>query len=105
MMINIMKNTTLTKLNKLKSNKCIICCAAITVVVLICVAIANIYYRKGYNDHVYYADDSSPIVYITHSGDKYHKSRCTYIRKSDAVDISLNKAEKLGYSRCSDCRP
>lgn len=43
-------------------------------------------------------------VYITETGEKYHRSGCQYLRKSK-IPISLGKAVERGYSRCSKCNP
>lgn len=46
----------------------------------------------------------STIVYITNTGEKYHRSGCSSLRKSK-IEISLDKAKKQGYSACSRCDP
>jgi hypothetical protein len=43
-------------------------------------------------------------VYITKSGDKYHKSSCSYLRNSK-IEISLKDAIDQGYTACSRCKP
>ena len=42
-------------------------------------------------------------VYITKSGQKYHRASCSYLRKS-SIPIELREA-KARYSPCSKCRP
>ena len=42
------------------------------------------------------------VVYITDSGEKYHRAGCQYLVQS-AREISLSDAEKLGYEPCSQC--
>lgn len=44
------------------------------------------------------------IVYITKSGQKYHRANCTYLRKSK-ISITLGEAKKEGYTPCSKCNP
>lgn len=43
-------------------------------------------------------------VYITHTGEKYHKQHCQYLRSSK-VPLPLEKASSRGYGRCSVCDP
>ncbi|MGB7062814.1 MAG: thermonuclease family protein, partial [Candidatus Zixiibacteriota bacterium] len=49
-------------------------------------------------------EESSPTVYITRTGSKYHKITCGYLRKS-CIPISLNDAKARGHGPCSRCRP
>lgn len=44
------------------------------------------------------------IVYVTKSGQKYHRASCTYLRKSK-ISITLGEAKKEGYTPCSKCNP
>jgi competence protein ComEC len=44
------------------------------------------------------------IVYITETGEKYHKSGCQYLKKSK-IEITLEEAKAYGYTPCSRCRP
>lgn len=41
-------------------------------------------------------------VYITKTGEKYHESWCSSLRKSK-IPISLSEAEALGYEPCKNC--
>lgn len=45
---------------------------------------------------------NSETVYITKTGNKYHKSWCSYLRKSK-IAISLDNAKSQGYTACSRC--
>lgn len=47
---------------------------------------------------------SSQSVYITNTGKKYHRSSCSYLRKSK-IKISLSKARARRYTACSRCKP
>ena len=51
-------------------------------------------------------DDSdisnSQTVYITKTGKKYHRSGCSYLKKSK-ISISLKNAKAQGYTACSRC--
>lgn len=49
------------------------------------------------------SSDSS-IVYITKTGEKYHKSGCRYLARSK-IPISLSNAKARGYTPCSVCNP
>ncbi|MEI6131260.1 MAG: hypothetical protein WCQ41_00355 [Bacillota bacterium] len=43
-------------------------------------------------------------VYITRTGKKYHKSGCSYLRKSK-IAIKLSVAKKRYFTACSRCHP
>lgn len=43
-------------------------------------------------------------VYVTRTGDKYHRAGCRYLRRSQ-IPMSLKDAEAHGYRPCSVCRP
>jgi competence protein ComEC len=45
-----------------------------------------------------------PTVYITKTGEKYHRSGCRYLKKSK-IAIKLSKAKKRGYKPCKVCKP
>lgn len=47
-------------------------------------------------------DVNAQTVYITRTGEKYHRSGCQYLRKS-CIPISLSEAQSLGYEPCSRC--
>lgn len=97
------------------NNKKIILSAILSCLALVaisCVITHNISYKQGYNtgynkeyeDNQPRGSDSSPIVYVTKSGTKYHKEKCDYLANS-SVEISREQAENKGYSPCSKCRP
>ena len=44
------------------------------------------------------------VVYITKTGEKYHTSGCSYLKKSK-IEISLENAVARGYTPCSRCNP
>lgn len=44
------------------------------------------------------------IVYITETGDKYHKAGCRYLSKS-AIPITKQEAIAKGYAPCKHCKP
>ncbi len=47
---------------------------------------------------------SDITVYITASGDKYHRGNCSYLTSSK-IPINLLEAIKQGYTPCSRCNP
>jgi hypothetical protein len=47
---------------------------------------------------------SGTTVYITDTGEKYHRAGCRYLSKSK-IAISLSKAKAEGYTPCSVCKP
>lgn len=47
---------------------------------------------------------SSPTVYITNTGECYHRSGCSSLRRSK-IAISKSKAVSEGYRACKRCKP
>lgn len=47
-------------------------------------------------------ETNSYTVYITETGEKYHRSGCQYLRNSK-IEISLETAKARGYTPCSKC--
>ncbi len=46
----------------------------------------------------------SDIYYVTPTGSRYHRDCCKHIKyRNNALQVSLNDAEKDGYSPCLDC--
>ena len=48
------------------------------------------------------SDEQSQTVYITNTGEKYHRDGCQYLRQSK-IAISLDDAINQGYTACSRC--
>jgi len=46
----------------------------------------------------------SQTVYITKTGEKYHKESCGHLRKS-SISIELEEAVERGYVACKVCKP
>ena len=46
----------------------------------------------------------SDIVYITNTGEKYHRAGCRYLKKS-SIPISRSEAIARGYTACKVCKP
>ncbi len=49
-------------------------------------------------------ENKEVTVYITKTGTKYHRSSCSYLRRS-SIPIDLNRAVNLAYTPCSRCNP
>ena len=43
-------------------------------------------------------------VYVTKSGNKYHKSSCRFLKYSKN-EITIKRAKNLGYWACKVCKP
>lgn len=50
------------------------------------------------------SQNTSYTVYVTNTGDKYHKGSCSYLRSSKNA-ISKDAAVSQGYTACSRCNP
>jgi len=48
--------------------------------------------------------DDARLVYITNSGEKYHREGCHYLRHS-RIRIIATAARERGYTACSVCKP
>lgn len=48
--------------------------------------------------------DDDVYVYVTESGDKYHKEDCRFLKKSK-IKLTLEEAKEKGYKPCSVCKP
>lgn len=48
------------------------------------------------------SDTQSVTVYVTRTGEKYHRSGCRYLSNSK-IPISLSNARASGYTACSVC--
>ncbi len=49
------------------------------------------------------AQDSSPMVYITRDGNKYHTADCRYSKT--ALSVTLSQAKADGKTACGICNP
>ena len=48
--------------------------------------------------------DAAIIVYITESGEKYHRADCPHLGSSKK-EITLKEAKERGYTPCKACNP
>lgn len=44
------------------------------------------------------------IVYVTNTGERYHRGSCRHLRKSK-IEMKKGEAIKHGYAPCKVCRP
>lgn len=49
-------------------------------------------------------EPTSITVYVTKTGEKYHRDGCRYLSQSK-IQISLKDAKARGYDPCSVCKP
>lgn len=59
-------------------------------------------YSTEYEDNSHSEDYSTETVYVTDTGEKYHRYGCHYLRASCNA-ISLSDAQNQGYTPCSYC--
>jgi hypothetical protein len=55
-------------------------------------------------DKVKQKSSETTTVYITKSGDKYHRETCSYL-SSSKIPIDLQEAKQKGYTPCGRCKP
>ncbi len=48
--------------------------------------------------------DKNTTVYVTASGEKYHKDGCNYLSEKKMA-VSANDAVRAGYEACAYCQP
>lgn len=49
-------------------------------------------------------DESTITVYVTDTGERYHRGSCMHLRRSKHA-VSLKEAKRRGYTPCKVCRP
>ena len=54
-------------------------------------------------EHILEGEGNNETVYITKTGDKYHKQDCYYIKGRNTLAITLSEANNQGYLPCSVC--
>lgn len=52
----------------------------------------------------FYIANGYKTVYITRTGDKYHKETCGHLSDTK-IEMTLREAQKAGYEPCSMCKP
>ena len=58
----------------------------------------------GIPSNTVYAASGDTVVYITKTGECYHSSGCSSLRKSK-IETTLQSAIDRGYRACSKCKP
>jgi hypothetical protein len=48
-------------------------------------------------------DELKVTVYVTRTGEKYHRASCQHLRRS-SIPMSLSEAKRAGYTPCKVCR-
>ena len=57
--------------------------------------------RTTYHSDIY--KNSETIVYVTRTGECYHRRNCSYLKSR--IETTLEEAVEDGYRRCSRCSP
>lgn len=65
----------------------------VSITILLAIGFSAFYIVNGYK-----------TVYITRTGDKYHKESCGYLSDTK-IEMTLQEARKAGYEPCSVCKP
>lgn len=74
-------------------------------VLLVVISIAPLTAFVPYNGHTHeVADPIEQTVYITKTGERYHRGSCGTLRKSK-IAKTLSEAKALGYTPCGLCKP
>ncbi len=100
--VNIQPKTT----NAIKAFQVLVLICAIAV--LVCGLAESVYTESpqtedsvSYTVTVDYSTEA--YVYITKSGEKYHKKNCPHIKDRRTTEMTLEEAEQLGYEPCKSC--
>ena len=59
---------------------------------------------SGKDDFKGSAENEDVVVYITETGEKYHREECSSLKDSK-IETSLSEAKKAGYEPCKKCAP
>lgn len=68
--------------------------------------------EQAYDEQVYYDDcdtgfadtEEDILVYITNSGERYHRATCSSLSHS-SYEVTLSEAMDAGYTPCKNCHP
>lgn len=90
-------------------NKAIIAAVGALVLVLACLGIIS---HRSRPEEVTISrtettfSEQETAVYITRTGEKYHKPNCYHIAgKTGLIELTIAEAEQAGYEPCKDCLP
>ena len=79
--------------------------ALLTVAVLVFLAISpGLEAFATHEDPALVAADPQTVVYVTKTGEKYHRETCRYLSKSK-IKTTLGEAKREGYTACKVCKP
>lgn len=102
----------------LKSRKSFIKWCSIAIAILLVTCSGILLYNKPYITNInnsviptntptittYIKSSTHDPVFVTTSGDKYHKHNCYYIENKDNLtELTVEQATKLGYEECKIC--
>ena len=57
-----------------------------------------------HEESLFAAADPKTVVYITKTGEKYHRGSCRYLSRSK-IKTTLGEAKRQGYGPCKVCKP
>lgn len=78
--------------------------ALLGIAVLCCVAVLTVFLLRGSNHNTTRTLPGSDEVCLTHSGECYHQSDCTFVQgKDNIIYVTLDEAESSGYKPCQFC--
>ena len=68
--------------------------------------------EQAYDEQIYYDDcdtdfddtEEDILVYITNSGERYHRATCSSLSHS-SYEVTLSEAMDAGYTPCKNCHP
>lgn len=60
--------------------------------------------QASHDELAFVAADPATVVYVTKTGEKYHRGTCRYLSKSK-IKTTLGEAKRRGYTACKVCKP
>ena len=73
-------------------------------ILLLIIVACNTTNNKSDTEQGKVVESSTEVVYITNTGEKYHKGSCRYLSNSK-IEIDLDEAIDKGYEACKVCKP
>lgn len=61
-------------------------------------------YDDDYDTALYYGEEDEDLVYITNTGERYHRATCSSLSHS-SYEVTLSEATDAGYTPCKNCHP
>lgn len=56
------------------------------------------------HEHALAVQPTETVVYVTRTGERYHRGTCRYLKKSK-IPAELGVAKAQGYTPCKVCKP